>query len=122
MLNQGGITKKSGYSARQILANVDLQYSIGVVVAQAAGTDGVVKAGTPVTGDLDDRTTPFTKAGAGDAVGVLLHDVSVKDGDGNATLLIFGFVNTNRLADDVKALITSDVKEALAAKVTFLAV
>ena len=91
----------------------------------ADGAKSIVKAGTPVTGSLDARTTPFTAAvttsGASNAVGVLLHDVDVTNGNANGTLLIFGFVNTNRLASTVQALITSEVKTALNAKVTFLA-
>jgi hypothetical protein len=52
---------------------------------------------------------------------VLLHDVDVTDGNVNGTVLIFGFVNTNRLESDVQAKITSAVKTALDAKVTFIA-
>lgn len=63
MLNKSGITKTTLTTPKQILANVDLQSSVGCVVAQAAGevVDGmcIVKAGTPVYGDLDARTTPF---------------------------------------------------------------
>lgn len=63
MLNKSGITKTTLTAPKQILANVELQSSVGCVVAQAAGevVDGmrIVKAGTPVYGDLDARTTPF---------------------------------------------------------------
>lgn len=126
MFNQSGITKSSGAAPVQILANVDLQFSMGIVVAQgdtAADSSGrkIIKAGTPLTGSLDARTTAFTAAGTSDAVGVLLHDVDVTKGAANGTLLLFGFVNTNRLDAATKALITSGVKTALNGKVTFIA-
>ena len=126
MFNQSGITKTSGAAPTQILANVDLQFSMGVVVAQGetvADANGkkIIKAGTPLTGSLDARTTAFTAAGADNAVGVLLHDVDVTKGNANGTLLVFGFVNTNRIDATTKALITEGVKTALNGKVTFIA-
>lgn len=244
MLNKSGIAKTTLTAPKQILANVELQSSVGCVVAQAVGetVDGkkIVKAGTPVYGNLDKRTTAFvaettidtgtkgvytvqitTAAAVGDklaisgvsyecaatedvaakkfavganaaaqvtsllkmvvvkdfvvaavagvtdkigftqvvagvgtkptavvtqaaengamvvgavgtvtepdagtqtsnAVGVILHDVDVTAGNANATLLIFGFVNTNRLDSDIAAKISPAVKAALNAKVTFL--
>lgn len=105
-----GFKKTVAVNVNQILFCTDPQVSVGVIVDDAdvsAGDDGrkVVKAGTPLYGDLLDRSTPFTieapAVGVGEAtpdpVGVLLHDVDVTDGDENGTLLIFGFVNINRL-------------------------
>jgi hypothetical protein len=124
MLNNSGITKTTGMAPVQILLNADLQMSVGVVVSKDAGVESgskkIVKAGTPLTGDLDKRTTAFTK-GTESAVGVLLHDVDVTSGNANGTLLIFGFVNTNRLEADTKAFITEAVKTSLNGKVTFIA-
>lgn len=126
MFNQSGINKTVGAAPVQILANVELQHSMGVVVAQGetvANANGkkIVKAGTPMAGSLDARTTAFTQATGEDAVGVLLHDVDVTNGNANGTLLIFGFVNTNRLDANTKALITDEVKTALKGGVTFIA-
>lgn len=133
MLNQSGIIKVTGVAPTQILLNTDLQYSMGVVVTNTgltADSEGkkILKAGTPITGNLDARTTAFTKATTtGDstpvsnAVGVLLHDVDVTKGSANGTILIFGFVNTNRLDSTVKTLIDAAVKTALNGKVTFIA-
>ena len=133
MLNQSGIIKVTGVAPTQILLNTDLQYSMGVVVTNTgltADSEGkkILKAGTPITGNLDARTTAFTKATTtGDstqtsnAVGVLLHDVDVTKGPANGTILIFGFVNTNRLDSTVKTLIDAAVKAALNGKVTFIA-
>lgn len=235
MFNQSGISKVSAASPVQILFNTQFQMSVGISVAQGdvvANDEGkkIIKAGTPVTGSLDARTTPFsissttvgtkgtwtceittafatdekikingveytcgatesetdkvfaganvgaqatslvnivndpnfvltnssgvltftqkvadesgsaptvTKTattgaigtvtagtspvdGDSNAVGVLLHDVDVTAGNANGTLLIFGFVNTQRVDSSVKAMITGPVKKALNAKVTFI--
>lgn len=128
MLNNSGITKDSYGSPTQILANVELQYSVGCVVAQTLGTTvgskKIALAGTPVYGNIDSLTTPFvaetTTTDVSNAVGVLLHDVDVTAGNANATLLLFGFVNKNRLDATVKTKCTSAVAKALGGKVTFV--
>lgn len=119
MLNQSGIKKTTGVSTKQILGNVELQYSVGIVVAQAVGVQEgarkIAKAGMPVTGNLDQRTTAFTEANAdgSDVVGVLLHDVDVTDGAANATLLLFGFVNMNMIDSTTQGKLATEVKKAL---------
>ena len=123
MLNQTGVRKETYGNTNQILFAVEHQVSMGVVVSKALGvaegTKKVVKAGTPLTGNLDARTTAFTAATAGssteasNAVGVLLHDVDVTTGDANGTLLLFGFVNTNRVDATTKAKLTDIVKAAM---------
>ena len=119
MLNQSGIKKTTGVSTKQILGNVELQYSVGIVVAQAVGvqegTRKIAKAGMPVTGNLDQRTTAFTEAKADgtDVVGVLLHDVDVTDGAANATLLLFGFVNMNMIDSITQGKLVAAVTKAL---------
>lgn len=123
MLNQTGVRKETYGNTNQILFAVEHQVSMGVVVSKALGvaegTKKVVKAGTPLTGNLDVRTTAFTAATAGssteasNAVGVLLHDVDVTTGDANGTLLLFGFVNTNRVDATTKAKLTDIVKAAM---------
>ena len=123
MLNQTGVRKETYGNTNQILFAVEHQVSMGVVVSKelgvAEGTKKVVKAGTPLTGNLDARTTAFTAATAGssteasNAVGVLLHDVDVTTGDANGTLLLFGFVNTNRIDATTEAKLTDNVKAAM---------
>lgn len=128
-----GIKTVSAVNTHQILFCTDPQVSVGVVVKADAGVaeDGkkVVKAGTPLSGDLTARTTPFVKAkddstgSAGDgkeATGVLLHDVDVTDGNANGTLLIFGFVNLDRLDNTTAGLITATRKKELGDRITFL--
>ena len=127
MFNRTGITKVTGAAPKQILFNVLHQVSVSIKLpkdfAGAVTENGrkIVLAGTPLTGNLADRSAPFEAAGANNAVGVLLHDVDVTDSDGNATLLIWGFVNLDRVDDTPKALLTTEVQAALAGRVYFLA-
>lgn len=121
MFNNTGIKKETYGTLNQILFAVEHQVSIGIVVDQtcgvAVGSKKIAKAGTPVTGNLDARGTAFTPAvtttGTSNAVGVLLHDVDVTIADNNGAILLFGFVNTNRLDTTTKAKITEEVKKAL---------
>ena len=126
MLNKTGVLKESFVNVEQILFNVVYQVSVSVLVDQSVVTSAdaygnkIAKAGTPLTGDLDARTTAFTAAqtsgsptATSNAVGILLHDVDLTQGDENGTLLIFGFVNTSRIDSTTAAKITDEVKAAL---------
>lgn len=121
-----GITKTKYLSDNQIIVPSAPHFAVGIVVDQTAGTEDeatgrtIVKAGTPLTGNLDARTTAFTKAvtsgsptATSNVVGILQHDVDVTVDDGNGELLLIGVVNVNRLDTDVQALITAEVKAAL---------
>ena len=60
MFNKDGVTKTTYGAPVQILANVELQYSMGCRVPQSLGTDvsgvgKIAKAGTPVFLDLGSR-------------------------------------------------------------------
>lgn len=128
MLNQSGITKTTGAAPVQILFNVQNQMSVGIKLAKnfagAVTENGrkIVKAGTPLNGDLTTRGTAFVAAKdtSNPAVGILLHDVDVTDADANATLLIWGFVNLSRVDSTAAALITETRKTELAGRVWFL--
>lgn len=128
MLNQTGITKVTGAAPVQILFNVQNQMSVGIKLAKnfsgAVTENGrkIVKAGTPLSGDLTTRGTAFVAAAdtTAPAVGVLLHDVDVTDNDANATLLIWGFVNLSRVDSATASKITANRKTELAGKVWFL--
>ena len=114
MLNRSGVTKTSYAAPKQILANVDLQASVGCIVPQSigatVGTKKIAKAGTPIKINLMNLQTPATKADGTTALNaVLLHDVDVTTGSANGTALIFGFVNVNRVDTDVAAAITAAV-------------
>lgn len=128
MLNQSGIKKTTGVAPVQILFNVQNQMSVGIKLAKnfagAVTENGrkIVKAGTPLNGDLTARGTAFVAAKdtSNPAVGILLHDVDVTDADANATLLIWGFVNLSRVDSTTAALITETRKTELAGRVWFL--
>lgn len=128
MLNQSGIKKTTGAAPVQILFNVQNQMSVGIKLAKnfagAVTENGrkIVKAGTPLNGDLTARGTAFVAAKdtSNPAVGILLHDVDVTDADANATLLIWGFVNLSRVDSTTAALITETRKTELAGRVWFL--
>ena len=112
MLNRDGISKTTYGAPRQILANVDLQSSVGCIVPQtlgvAVGAKKIAKAGTPIKVDLMNRQNAVAKADGTTAMNaVLLHDVDVTAGNANGTALVFGFVNVNRVESDVAALITT---------------
>ena len=123
MLNKSGISKVTLTSPKQILANVNLQSSVGCIVPTDLGVDKkkkkIAKAGTPINIDLTNMQNAVKKpASTGGGSGsdpipmnaVLLHDVDVTSGNANGTALIFGFVNLNRVEADVSSAITAALK------------
>ncbi len=112
MLNRSGITKTTLTATKQILANVEMQSSVGCIVPQSLGASvggkKIAKAGTPIQIDLDNTKAAVKKADGTTAMNaVLLHDVDVTAGNANGTALIFGFVNVNRVESDVATAITT---------------
>lgn len=113
------LVKKQSFGGpdKQILIAEDsFKVTLGAVIAAtgAVEVDGkkIIKAGTPVKGDLKDRNSAFAKeAEAPNAI--VLHDVDVTDGANNGTIVIAGAVDLNRLDADAAALITSAVEEKL---------
>lgn len=128
MLNRSGVSKDTMVATRQILANVQLQSSVGCIVPNtlgvAVGAKKIVKAGTPIKIDLMNLQTAAAKADGAVAMNaVLLHDVDVTAGNANGTALVFGFVNVNRVDTDVAALIATATGNASASKMlTFMKV
>lgn len=127
-LNQSGIKKTDYVSEKQILFCSEGYVGVGVVVAQSAGESvggkTIVKAGTPLTGDLAARQTAFTKASTSsesNVVGIAYRDIDVTDGEANATLMIAGYVNLDMVDSTVEStMLTADVKKALKGSITFL--
>ena len=118
--------KKESYEqfGKSILVADSLAFSIGAVISNAtisAGADGrkIIKAGTPVAGNILKRNTAFTKGSEADAVAILLHDVDVTEGNANGTILISGYVDYDKLDTDVQALVTSALVAKLP-KITFI--
>lgn len=126
MLNRSGITNTSMAATKQILANVDLQSSVGCIVPQTlgvvVGSKKIAKAGTPIKIDLMNLQTAAVKADGTTALNaVLLHDVDVTAGNANGTALIFGFVNVNRVDSDVATAITTAVAaDGVSQMITFM--
>lgn len=126
MLNRSGVASATYAATKQILANVDLQSSVGCIVPQslgvAVGTKKIAKAGTPIKIDLMNLQTAAVKATGTVALNaVLLHDVDVTAGNANGTALIFGFVNVNRVDADVATAITTAIAADGASKqITFM--
>lgn len=113
----------------QILAVVDPQVSFGCIVSDAGVTADasgrkIVKAGTPLVGDLTQRDTAFTKvvlsSTEASVVGVLLHDVDVTDGAENGTCLVFGWVNKDRIDETTLTLWNEATTAALKNRVTMI--
>ena len=112
MLNRDGIAKATYAATKQILANVELQASVGCIVPQTlgvtVGTKKIAKAGTPINVDLMNLQTTAQKADGTVALNaVLLHDVDVTSGNANGTALYMGVVNVNRVDTDVATAITT---------------
>lgn len=75
----------------------------------------VIKAGTPLYGNIEKRDTGFTVSGSEGAspVAVAMHDVDVTAGDENGTLVLAGVVDLLKLESSVKTALTSSIKAAL---------
>ena len=126
MFNRDGV-KNTKYGAPvQILANVELQSSVGCIVPKTlgatVGNKKIVKAGTPIKVDLMNLKNVAVKADGTTAMNaVVLHDVDVTNGNANGTALIFGFVNVNRVDSDVAAAITTAVgATGVSKQITFM--
>lgn len=120
MLNRSGIAKTTYAAPKQILANVEMQVSVGCIVPQtlgvAVGSQKIAKAGTPININLQNLNVAVKKPAAAATEpaaakvpmnAVLLHDVDVTAGAANGTALIFGFVNLNRVDTDVATAIAT---------------
>ena len=107
------VTTTYGAPEKHILiANDSYMVTLPAVIKATgveAGSDGkkIVKAGTPVYGDIEKRDTGFTISGAGNHVAVVMHDTDVTAGDENGTIIIAGCVDLLKLDDSVKTAISS---------------
>ncbi len=96
------INHETYINRKTIMIGQDSYYiALPVVVSGSANT--TIKAGEPLTGNIEKRDTAFT-ASTSSAVGINLHDVKLDgNGKGNATLVIAGCVDLLKLDDSVKA-------------------
>ena len=106
---------------KQILIAPEVAVEIGCIVTNTGVTaddEGkkILKAGTPVGGStnvLMNRETVLTKQNGSNAQGVLLHDVDVTAGEENATLVIEGVIDYEKVDEDVQALYTENALTAM---------
>lgn len=101
-----------------LIANNSYMVTLGAQVTNTgvdADDEGkkILRAGTPLAGDITKRGTALTKTNGSSAVAVLMHDVDVTAGAENATIILAGCVDLLKLDDATKALVTSDVVSAL---------
>lgn len=109
MLNRDKVRKTTYGNPKQILANVEMQASIGCVVDASVGVDvdgrKIAKAGSPLYVQYGSTNPALLANASRGTTGYLLHDVDVTDGNANGTLLIFGFIDWTKLDEDVQAAI-----------------
>ena len=90
-------------------------------VANASDTTGPSASKTSSTGAIGSVTKVTDPVNPTvNAVGILLHDVDVTDGDANGSLLIWGFVNIDRIDATTKAMISPALETHLAGQIWFL--
>lgn len=120
MANKVQTTTYSAPEKHILIANDSYMVTLPAIIKAtgvSAGSDGrkVVKAGTPLYGDIEKRDTGFTISGAQGAspVVVLMHDVDVTAGDENGTIVLAGVVDLLKLESSVKTALTSAIKAAM---------
>lgn len=107
------VTETLGAPEKHILiANQSYMVTLpGVIKATGvtAGDDGrkVVKAGTPLYGDIENRDAGFAISGSGNPVGVIMHDTDVTAGDDNGTIVLAGCVDLLKLDSAVQSAVAS---------------
>ena len=97
------MVNKTVYLNRKTIMIGQDSYYIALPIVVSGSANAVIKAGEPLTGNIEKRDTAFTAATSG-AVGINLHDVQLDaKGKGNATLVIAGCVDLLKLEEGVKA-------------------
>ena len=95
------VTKIDDYGVRKTILIGQESYYIALPAIFSGSANAVIKAGEPVTGDIEDRDTGFT-ASTSSPVGIALHEVKLDaDGKGNGTILLAGCVDLLKLEDSV---------------------
>lgn len=116
MLNQTKVVTKTATTRKTILIDQGNSTALSCIFSNSgvATVDGkkVIKAGTPLAGNLKARQTAFTVATTG-VVGIAVHDVDVTDGEANGAVLFFGTVDYSKLDTAVQALITTSIETQL---------
>lgn len=85
------------YETRKTIVIGQESFYIAIPVKLTGTANATVKAGEPIIGDLKDRATAFT-VGTTNAVGLNLHEVKLDaNGNGNATCLVAGAVDSKKI-------------------------
>ena len=118
MANQVETLSFGGPEKQILIAEDSYKVTLGVVVTNTgidADANGkkIIKAGTPLTGSFEARNTAFVVEDDDTVNCIALHDVDVTAGATNATVVIAGVVDLNKLDEATQALITSTIKGAL---------
>lgn len=123
MLNKSGIVKADYATPKQILADPNLQFSIGCLVpTSVVDSTTTAKAGTPIHVDLNNINTACEKVDNSTvfANAVLLHDVDLSQGQANGTALIFGFIDLNKVDTTTQTTLKTALSNASATKLITL--
>ena len=123
MLNKSGIIKADYATPKQILADPNLQFSIGCLVPTTiVNSATTAKAGTPIYVDLNNINTACKKVDNSTvfANAVLLHDVDLSQGQANGTALIFGFIDLNKVDATTQTSLKTALSNASATKLITL--
>lgn len=105
MLNNTGIVKETFTNVNQILANVELQASVGCIVAQAVGTalangKTIAKAGTPIVVDFSNRQNAAS-APVGPTLGVFTVQITTAFAN-DESITIEGVTYTKKATESVE--------------------
>lgn len=121
------ITKETYGNIKNILIGQDsyhiaLPCIIGNTGVTAVDGKKILKAGTPLYGDITARGTAFVKATtttadggtkSSNATAILLHDVDVTSGNANGTIVLAGCIDLLKLDSATQTLIDDATKTAL---------
>lgn len=95
------------YFVRKTILIGQETYYLALPVKVSGSANATIKAGQPLAGDLTDRSSEFT-ASTSDSVGVNLHEVKLNgDGKGNATIVIKGCIDKEKIDSTIATAITT---------------
>lgn len=106
------VEKTGAYGTRKTIMIGQDSYYIALPIVLSGSPNDTIKAGEPLTGDIEKRGSNFTAA-TESPVGINLHDVKLDaQGKGNGTLVIVGCVDLLKLDEGVKTNVDT-AKESL---------
>lgn len=101
------VQKVADFGTRKTILIGQESYYIALPAIFKGSANGVIKAGEPVTGDIENRDAGFT-ASTSNAKGICLHEVQLdSEGNGNGTILLAGCVDLLKLDSTVATHVAS---------------